>query len=134
MSAWTTFSDAAGRPIFTRPDGRGGDIARRFRFDVAAGLDFELSVGCGINTLIEKRQVLLAVIKGLFVGFRKDDPKVSEADIKGQLQVFLDSGGDFNVVYQQLIDALNDSGTFGRKAPVGSDTEGVDDPQPPATA
>lgn len=112
--SYHVFKDARGVEPFKRVD-NGAFIPRRFRFNVAAGMRFEDEVGCGINDLIRSGRVTTAVVKGLFYGFTWEDPKLAEHEIRGAVQVFVDGGGDIGELYTQMIDALNDSGTFGRK-------------------
>lgn len=112
--SYHVFKDTRGVEPFKRLE-NSALVPRRFRFNVSAGMRFEDEVGCGINDLIRSGRVTTAVVKGLFYGFTWEDPKLAEHEIRGAVQVFVDGGGDIGELYSQMIDALNDSGTFGRK-------------------
>lgn len=132
MAGWTVLKDAAGNsPFMRRQDG--ALVPRRFRFTVSAGLGFEQATGCGINTLIEKRQILTALVKGLYFGFRWEDKKLTETEIEGTLQNFADADGDIGDLYAQMVEALNASGVFGKpaKAEAPSEDASVTDPPQP---
>lgn len=88
---------------------------RRFRFDIRAGMAFEVDLGVGLTVLHQREQSLLALVKTLYYGFRWDDPKLKEADVLADLQLFLDGGGDLAEVQGAVIQALNESGVFGRE-------------------
>ena len=115
MASWVILTGGQTPSPFRRRDPDSGELVdRRFRFSIRAGIEFEQDVGCGINTLVERRQMLMALIKGLYHGYRWEDPKLKESNIEGALQVFVDAGGDMAILFDELVDALNQCGTFGK--------------------
>lgn len=139
---WHVFRDAAGRSPFMRIDPQDGqNKPRRFRFSLAAGLAFEDEVGSGINQLLARGKQTTAIVKGLYHGFKWEDPALTEDKITGPMQLFVDQGGDVTELYEQMVEALNASGTFGRPKvknpdppPAGEDGAAGSAPEGPTAA
>lgn len=117
-SSWHVFRTTDGQEPFKRTGADKTIVNRRFRFDLAAGMAFEDEVGEGINSLLRSGRTTFALVKGLLYGFRWEDPKLTERDVKAALQLFIDADGDITDIYDQVVAAINASGTYGKvKAP-----------------
>ena len=127
MPAFTTFHHADGKPVFFRTD-KGEIVSRGFRFNISAGLAFEREEGCSVSVLLQRGQRLTALVAALYHGFKWEARKITKAAIEGDLENFINGDGDIARLFDQLVQALNDSGTFGKNdAKVGDESTTGDD-------
>lgn len=91
------------------------DKSRRLRYDINAIADLEEKLGRGVGAMLSEEAMGLSTVRGLLWAGLKWEDRGLTVDRAGQLlQDHLASGGDLQAVGQQINQALQISGLFGK--------------------
>ena len=89
------------------------DKPRRLRFSIAAIEDLEQEIGLGgLAAYVHSGQIVSKTITGLYHGLRWEDRELTRDQVRGALQVAIDSGQHVNGIWKQVVAALEGSGVF----------------------
>lgn len=112
------------------------DKPRRLRFGITAIEELEQEIGLGgLAAFVHSGQIVTKTITGLYHGLKWEDREVTRDQVRGALQVAIDSGQHVNGIWKKVVEALEGSGVFEPPPPpppvAGDDgAGGASDPSP----
>lgn len=101
-----------------------GKAPVRFRFTIPNVRALELAAGCGIDLLRLRGQQVHALVLLVCYALKASDKKMTEDRAADLVQAYLDEDGDIAVLSKAVVQALNESGVYGKpELPEGEDGE-----------